>query len=395
MEKRKPAAAFFSLISLICAIGLALALCIGYIQTSKALKLARKNAATADATLTKVFSYVESQPPSTSGSVLLDTLMPYFQEISQQRNIPEAKIIQANKIVGLYAMRSGNYELAEKSYRRLSELSNDAYSLNLLADSLDNQRKTKEANNIRSQVINKYSKSKNATDRYEVVKALQTFTDNPQNEYLAFEIIKSLLKEEPENPDYLYRYASIIGNNPRIFSSERIAGVEPNAIVILNNLAKEYPDNPEYGIAIVELMSKKLHYNTNLNSRDLYNLNMALDLSDRLLGRFPNTPKVVSSVAELKNAHIRMLRHNGEMAKARKETENLLGMLELLFYNKETPDSAKECLIDLQFERLRMLSRVNRQDVMADTISKIRKELLSYNGKRLREFQQRLDSMSY
>lgn len=393
-KKRQPSAAFFSLVSLICIIAFIIALIAGYIQTSAALALARRNANTADTALTKVFSYLEKQTPSASGSVLLDTLLPYYQEIARQKNQPKDKLIQANKIVGLYAMRSGNYKLAEKSYRRLSELTRNAYPLNKLAEALENQGRTSEAVQIREQLISKYSKSNNSSDKLEVVRALQTFPDD-NSKIKAFDIIKSLLEKEPSNPEYLYRYAMLTGDNPRLFINNRIPGIEPDAIVLLNTLAKEYPDNPEYGIAIVRLMSKKLKYSDNFTSRDWGNLNTAFDISDKLLARFPNTPGVVTSVVELKTAYIRLLRSRGDMVHSRKETEQLLGMLELLFYNPETPNSARESLIDLQLDRLRLFVRDNRTESARSMSEKLRKELSFYQGSRQQEFQRRFSGLMY
>ena len=394
-KKRNPGAAFWSLTSVVCAIAFFTALCAGYIQTGAALKLAQKNAATADAALSKIFSYVQKQTPSAGGSILLDALMPYYQEIAQQSNIPQKRLIEANRIVGLYAMRSGNYALAEKSYKKLAKLEHSAYSFNQLSDALEKMGKKNEAFKIRNNLIKKYSESKNPNDLLEVVRALQKFDTDHESRYKAFQIVKSLLNNEPENPEYLFQYAVLLGNNPRLFAAEKIAGVEPNAIVLLRNLASQYPDNPEYGIAIIQLITKKLHYYHGFSSNDFENLNIALKLSDQMLAKFPNTPKVVSSVVELKKAYIKLLRNNGDMAKSRKETENLTGMLELLFYNPEIPDDVRECLIDLQLDRLGLIARTRSREAAYDLSVKIKNELNLYNGRRKQEFINRYNNLTF
>lgn len=383
-KKRKPLAAFFGAVAAIFSMAFVVALIIGFVQTNSALKLAQKNAETADLTISKVFDYVQKIPPSSGGSELLDALMPYYKEISAQSGLPKNRLTEANKIVGIYAMRSGNYELAEKSYKTLSELDKSAYSLNQYALALDKQGK--DSSEIRNKIIKKYSNSKNPNDRLEAVKALMTYKNDEKSQTAAFNIIKSLLEENPDNPDYLFQYAILTGSNPKKYAKKRIDGVDNNAVRILNNLANQYPNTPEYGLAITDLMNKKMRYFKNFSSEDFEELNIALDISDKMLARFPNTPQVVSSTVKLKNSYIRMLRRNGEMAKSRKETENLLGRLELLFYNPETPDDAKECLIELQLRRLKLFARDNSFQAANELKTKINNELKAYNGNRKQEF---------
>lgn len=387
-SKRQPAGAFFSLCALFCATAFVIALMIGFIQTQAALRLARQNADTADATLAKVFDYVEKQVPSSSGSALLETLMPYYQEISLQKGQSKEKLINANEIVGLYAMRSGNYTLAEKSFKRLAELGEGVNSLRRLADSYDKQGNKSQADIIRKEIVKKYSNSKNPDELYAVVCSLMLLKDNEQNEYQAYQIIKSLLKQYPQNPEYLYQYAIIVGNNPRKFKGE-------NPVEILNKLANEHPENPDYSIAIIELMTRKMRYANDFSKKDWQTLDLALNTADRLMSRFPNSPKVVESVVNLKMAYIKKLRLNNDMAKSRKEIENLLGMLELLFYNPETPDSVKECLIDLQLDRLKLFTRDNRISAIKDLTTKLNRELKSYDGEKLSSYRMQVQRLCY
>ncbi len=337
--KRKPAVAALSMLSALCLLAFAAALAVGYVRTAAALKLAERNAATANATLSNVFAHIENSTPTAGTSALLSRLLPYYQEIARQRNLPAEQIAQANNIIGTSALRSGNYPLAETAFRRLSELRADAFPLNQLAEAMRKQGKNQEADAISRQVVERYSASRLPADRYEAVRALLSLSEPRQ----AFQMIKELLSQESANPEYRFLYAVILGGNPRLFA-ERIPGVEPNAATLLNQLAGEHPDRPEYGLALVDLMTRKLRYARNFGERDWKDLEVALELSDRLLGRFPNTPQVLSSVARLRNAYIEALRRKGEPDKARKETERLRGMLEILSHNPETPDEVREFL---------------------------------------------------
>ncbi|WP_428059667.1 protein kinase domain-containing protein [Candidatus Avelusimicrobium stercoris] len=393
-RRRSPAAALFSLLAAFCGVAFVLALLIGYVNTNKALKLARQNASTADAALSKIFTYVQTQTPSSGASALLGALMPYYQEISTQQKVSPEKRAQVSQLVGQTAELSGNYALAEQAFREVQTLRPSAASLNQLAQVLEKAGKKKEAISLRQTVAKNYIQADNKADRYEAVRALLAL---PQEEALrrqAFDALKQLLAQAPQNADYLYAYARLVGENPRLFASERIPGVEPNAVVLLNRMSEKYPQRVEYGLSAVELMTRKLRYSQQFQARDFENLQLALSLSDRLLGQFPNTPRVVSSVVALRNSAVRLMRREGDFALARKETERLLGMLELLFYNPQTPDDVKETLLTLQLDRLEMFVRDGRTSSAEEIKKQIQTELQDYWGDNASEFARRLSAIT-
>lgn len=382
--KRKPSAAALSLLGVILFLAFIFALSIGFIRTNAALKLAEKNAATADATLSDIFSHIERQTPTSSGSELLSRLLPYYQEIAEQRNLSKSQISEANRIVGTAAMRSGDYALAEKAFTRVVESSPNAFAMNQLAEALRRQGKTQSADQISRKVVEKYPND------YEAVCALQVLGEHQK----AFERIHTFLKSDPKNPEYRFQYAILLGFHPKDFRSTRIAGVEPNALILLNELTEEYPDRPEYGLALVDLMSRKLYYAKQFKEKDWQELDLVLSLSDQLLGRFPNTPSVVTSVVELRKEYIFWLYRNENQNVGRKETERLQGMLEILFYNPETPDAAKESLLTMQMERLERVAAAKKNDAFGQLAAKIRGELQKYHGIRSKEFQETLTKLT-
>ena len=95
-------------------------------------------------------------------------------------------------------------------------------------------------------------------------------------------------------------------------------------------------------------------------------------------------------VTDFKISYIIFLRQKAELNKARKELENFMGMLEILFYNHEIPDYAKESLIEMQLERLELLKKDNRSEALKDISLKLERELKEYSGTRLEEFKLRL-----
>lgn len=394
---RKPAVAVMSLVSLLCTAAFVAAMAVGIIRTSVALRRAEENARIADTVLMNVFEHVETQIPSQSGTRLLEELLPYYQNITQQRNPSPGKIAEAHEMIGMYALRAGNFALAESEFRQLSELRADAASQNRLADALRRQGKKSEADVLSRKIVKQYAKSKRFADRYEAVRALQSLASDdsllpmenaPKSPELlqAFQIIQDLLKKDIKNPKYRYEYAVLLGSNPRQFQSQRIPGVEPNAITVLNFLAEEYPENYEYGLALVNIMYRKLTYSRRLRERDQEALTVALKMSDSLLGRFPNTQEVVTTVIRFRLEYINVLHFQRQESTAQREEERLLGMLEILCCGPEVPDIVHEVLIQSRLQRLEMALQTGNSQEIAHMTDDLELKLKQYSGPRQKEF---------
>ena len=378
--KRSPAAAFFSGLTAVCAVGLVLSLVVGFIRTQAALTLARRNAAVADESISNVFNYIYTQVPSAAGSTLLEQLMPYYQEISSQRQTDPQKVAAANRAIGQSAMRAGNYALAEKAFRQVAAQTKAPQDRNDWAQALEKTGQPDKAQALRQEISQQYANAPDPAQRYQAVLALQAL-HTPEAQKMAFDLLKNLLQEDPTNAGYLYSYALLLGGNPRYFLTRRISGITPNAVLLLKDLADKNPHNPEYGLALVQLMTRKLTLQRPMNGPDENDINLTLELAERMLGHFPNTPQVATSCVALWQAYRRHLLRQGEQAKARKETEHLLGMLELLFYGPQTPDEVKEALLQLQQERLALFQRDGRTESAQELQHKIALELKYYTPK--------------
>ena len=198
-----------------------------------------------------------------------------------------------------------------------------------------------------------------------------------------------MLKDHPDHAEYRFQYAVLLGGNPRLYHSLRIPGVEPNAAVLLRKLADEHPDNPEYSLALVNLMLRKFRLGPEVRKQHDA-LDEILFVSERMLGRWPNDPQVVSAVMKFHYRYIGLLRKRGAENKARKENERFIGILEILFYNPEISDAVREELIQLQLRRIAMVrSRVPKEELEAMR-RKIEKELQYYHGSKLDEFRSEL-----
>ena len=390
--RRKPAVAAMTFALAGCATALAAALVVGYVRTRAALRLAEQNARTADAAISKIFTRISEQPASRKNTELLSALLPYYQAIVEQRNIPASRIGEAYGVIGECAQRSGNYAMAEKAFRNLLKYRPGARSMNQLAAVLKKQGKKAEADLLSRQVVARFEKTADEKERYEAVRALLALSNAPDSaeRSRAFRILESLLKDQPGNPEYRFQYAVLLGGNPRLFHSLRIPGVEPNATRLLTKLAAEYPEQPEYGLALIDLMLRRLRLGRNFrNQHD--DVVKAVRLSTRMLGRWPNDPQVVSAAVRLHFRYNDFLRKQGDEKNIRKENERMLGILEVLFYNPEISDSVKEELILLQLRQLRLLRRRGSSEDIAALAGKIRRELDDYRGPKVEKFRKELE----
>lgn len=390
--RRKPAVAALTFAAAGCAGAFVTALIVGYIQTKAALRLAEENAKVADSAISKIFARISEQPPSRKNTALLNALVPYYQSIVKQRNIPESKIREAYGVIGECALRSGDYALAEKAFRQMMNHRFEPHSVNRLAAALRKQEKKEEADNLSRQVVARYKDSKDERDRFEAVRALLALSSRPDSpeRSQAFRILESLLKEKPDHAEYRFLYAVLLGGNPRLFHSLRIPGVEPNAVSLLSSLAEAHPDNPEYSLALVELMLRRFRMRRNVrDSRD--SLDDALFISERMLGRWPNDPQIVSAAIKLHSRYITSLFRRGGGLNALKGNERLLGILEILSHNPENSDVIREELIQLQLNRIAMIRRRRAKKEEESLRRKIEKELQHYRGPKLKDFRRQLE----
>ncbi len=379
--KRRPreAALTFSGVGLL--VALVFALAFGYARTTAAWKQAERNASTADAALAEVFTFLDRQTPSAGGSALFSRLMPYWQEIAQQRALPTTRLVEAGTMAGVAAMRAGIWSTAEEAFGQVMARHPSAKIACLLAESLAHQGKQAKSEALYRQITRDYPGT------CEAAKAFLALNE-PHN---ASETILALLREDPANPDYRFQYACLLAEYPHLFRTVRIPGVEPNAVKLLLELAKASPEQPEYALTLVSLMGRRLRREKTFKDSDRQDVEQVLALSEQLVGRFPNTPGVVAASVKLRQSYIATLRRNGHANTARQETERLQGMLEVLFYNPDTPSDAKSALLTVQLERLERLPKTQPSETFDALFRKVQQELDAYTGDDRAVFLSRLE----
>lgn len=391
--KRKPLAAMFAIVSILALVSCMLAIVYGYTQTTLALRQAEANAEVADGILKKIFAGVDQQAPSQTNARLLNTLIPYFQAIAgNSANSPEYTY-DANRILARCAYLSGDYTMAEQACRHMLSNRADANSLNMLAEILTKQNKKKEALKIRTKLIADYKDAPSPSERAEVVSALLSMIQTPNDaEYTqTLTILQQLLEEEPDNAEYKFCYARLLAAHPQQHHHIRIKGIEPNAFVILHKLAQEHPQRADFGIEFVKLTTKRLKKRRTAPSSQ--HTEEALQLAERLLSLYPNDPRVQQALIDLQTACIRDYRTHKNDAAARKLIDRRLSILEFLFYNSNTSNDLRLLLIELQFERVEFLKRGNRNDSAKELLHKIKAELPYTHGEKSVQLQQKLETL--
>ena len=342
--RRKPATAALAAAVAACAIAFVAALVTGYVRTSAALGLAARNASLADAALWEVFHHVNAMPPLRRDAELLSVLLPYYGRVAGDSGLAPEKVAEANNVLGVCAFQSGDYALAEKAFRRLVELRPSAAAINRLADTLRRRGRAEEADGYSRRVADGYAEAPNPNDRYQAALALETLGRAHKlsaDRKRAFAIATELCSSDPENPQFRFLSARLLAESPGLKSQKNAQATAKSAFVQLGELASEFPDTPEYGRALVTAMNRRIRSGSDLQAIDRSDVELALDTADRLLGRFPNVPDIVSTVVAFRDSYSFYLRKLGELSKANRENLRTTGMLELLAHNADSPDASR------------------------------------------------------
>lgn len=325
---------------------------------------------------------VEGLPPSQKNAALLAALLPYYRLIAEERDLPDARLLRANAILGEGALRAGMPALAETAFRAMLAIRPDPAVANRLAEALAAQGRRAEAEALARDVAGRCAAAPDPAERLEAVRALLALPGDEAASARAFALLESLLEASPDDAELRFLYAKLLSEDPARFRARRLPGVEPNAAALLRGLAAEHPDRPDYGLALLTLMERRLRYADSLPETGWDDLSEALALAERLLGRWPNDPRIVSATLRLNARAIALLRGQGEAPLARQASERLFAILELLFHNPEVSDSERERLLDLQLRRLARLRADGRGQAAETLRARIRQELEIYQGPR-------------
>lgn len=126
-----------------------------------------------------------------------------------------------------------------------------------------------------------------------------------------------------------------------------------------------------------------------------FELRRTLDLAERILGRYPTDPEIVTKTLALYDDYINLHRHGKRnMLTALRETDRIMSTLGILFWNPKISDAIKEQLIEMQLRRLELSYRfIQTPEDSAWLKEKINIELNHYHGPQREIFLQRLNEV--
>lgn len=278
----------------------------GLIRTEAALKLAQQNATTANAAIGKVFDKIVQLPPAPENAELLAQLIPYYEQIAANQNIPLTELTGALTQLTQTAMRTGDFPLAERTLRRLLERSNSSSDLCRLAHALFHQGRVDESTALFREIVDRYSNG-TPRERLDVAWALLHFVqtdsnkDHSANRQAVRQILADYFAENLEDADALFLYAQLLRSQDGT-PVEPFPNLPSDSLEILDELSSRHPNNGRYWQAFIDNATEWLR------SADATNLcpetiESALGKSDIMLWRFLNRPHTVSSALALKRAY--------------------------------------------------------------------------------------------
>lgn len=372
----------------------------GLVRTEAALELALRNAETANAALGKVFDEIVEQPPTPRNAELLAQLVPHYEQIAANPNIPPTELTGALSQLAKTAIRTGDYPLAERTLRRLLELDRSSGHLCRLADTLCQQGSTNEATKLYRTIIERHSDGSPA-ERLDAVEArlylLKASQDGESAAYRQYarQILAECLIDEPMNDKALFLYAQLLLTSGA--SIEPISGLPTNPLEILDEISTRNPNNGRYWQAFIDGTANWLKTVNGTNGCPEV-IESALEKSDITLWRFLNRPHTVSSALSLKRAFARW-QQKSMMPFGRRRTQISTDTLTHALLNQPNlPKEDQIDLIDLSLDALEnplMPFRGNRTHppIPIRRIKKLKDFLLQHQLPRSEEFLQRIQAL--
>ncbi len=332
----------------------------GLVRTRAALKLAERNAETANAALGKVFDEVVGLPPTQENANLLEQLIPHYEQIVANPNIPLTELTGALTQLAQTAMRTGDYPLAERTLRRLLDLGRTSANMCRLAHTLFVQGKRDEATALFREIIDRYSSGK-SVEWLDAVWAHLHFIqtnpdcDNSADEQSARRILANHLSGNVASDRALFLYAQLLQASPKV-SSDPIPGQPNDPLEILDDLSTRHPNNGRYWQSFVDGATAWLKTASPTNDCP-ETIESALDKSDIMLWRFLNRPHAVSSALSFKRAYAAWLRDSGVRHRAYRSLASLDVLTRALLNQPSLPEQDQSDLIALSLDEMEARSR--------------------------------------
>lgn len=326
----------------------------GLVRTESALQLAKRNAATASTAIGKVFDGMVEMPPSPEITELLARLIPYYEQIVSNPNIPPSELTGALTKLAQSAMRVGNYELAEHTLLRLMELDESSDNLCRLAETLFRLGKNDEADRIFNKIIDRYSDG-DPEDRLDAVWSHLHFMNinrDSLSDHIqpARHILAEYLAAAPDDDKALFLYAQLLRLGSEA-SAIPIPGLSSNPLEILDDISTLNPNNGRYWQNFIDSATEWLKA-SDISEECPATIRAALEKSDIMLWRFMNRPHTVSSALALKRAYANRVRDADGRHGVSNGPSPINTLLRVLLNQPNLPEQDQSDLIALSLDSL-------------------------------------------
>ena len=335
----------------------------GLVRTEAALELAQHNAATANAAIGKVFDEMVELPPAPENADLLAQLIPYYEQIVTNPNIPPSELSGALTQLAQTAIRTGDYPLAERALRRLLAFGESSSALCRLAHTLFQQGRHDEATALYKKIIARYSTGSPHEQRDAAWAYLHFIEAIPggghsADRQAARRILTNCLAADPGNDTALFLYAQLLHLSPKEESCA-IPNLPGDPLEILDDLSSRHPNNSRYWLAFINCATDWL------NAADATNdcpetIASAQVKSDIMLWRFLNRPHTVTAALAFKRAYIRRLRDSGRRHGAFPNQGSIETLTRALLNQPNLPEQDQSDLITFSLDAMENFSRLSQ-----------------------------------
>ena len=226
-------------------------------QTRQALTIAEQNLSVADTALACTFEHIGRNDPSREAAILLEVLMPYYQDILHRRHAPSERLAEAESVIATVALRTGDYPTAISAFKRQNEVAPTLKTSNQLAEAFLLSGNQDEARAQYQATLTHPSNGsfEDSLEHLRAQNALDALLQTPPTQ-ATLDALTALLHEQPTHAEA--QYLSL--------TAQRLT---PNADIhtlnqALVTLAEQNPLVPHYGITALRAMTTRLESSTPL-----------------------------------------------------------------------------------------------------------------------------------
>lgn len=393
--RRDPIRAAACAFAIVCATCFIAALAIGLVNTRRAMELSRANAATANGALKAVFRHVAQQPPSPSDIQLLNDVLPYYDNLSDDAQLTDSDRATVYDTLVKCALRIGKYDLAEKLLRKRIALQGyDANDQSRLAFAIQRQGRKDEADSIWNEIATRFSANGSPDDQAIAARALVNVTDDVSspNYKLAFDILQRILARDPTNQKARFEYARMLIEECPFVKGVTIPGVPNDPVALLDELVARNPQRLQFAIARMHAIylrfKKKLDADEAISDEEVQ---QTLARAEELFMRSANHPGVALLVFRTRIAYLEYVKWDNPPPRFSRESGRLDEFCLSIFNSPDVPEKDKADILEIQLDKLADMTDSPRRFKRRARI--VREELDKYTGQGADEFEERLRTL--